>query len=289
METGKDKEGTQYSPDTLLAYLSRIVTWYPKGERPDSSLVRDMIEEYRLEEYIPAGGEREQAAGLTLNYLLQVLARIDESTRIGRRDAALLVIAYGKLARGIEVADLLVKNVRVTDNGVWVFTAKSKTRRKGKGKWRFIRDRQDLQTVRRARAWLADLRELGADNPSLPLFRALTVKGGLKGRGNATVRGLHLSGRAINEIVKKRAAAAGVEYINGLKVTSHSLRAGPNTDMKRAKVSLSERNAAGDWGERSTLADTDYDRPDDTVDVTDKDPLDAVPLFGRFDDDPGEP
>jgi hypothetical protein len=118
-----------------------------------------------------------------------VLAKIDESTRIGHRDAAMFVIAYGKLARGIEVADLLIKNVRVTDKGVWVFTAKSKTRRKGKGKWRFIRDREDLQTVRRVRAWLTDLRELGADNPNLPLFRALTVKGGLKARGNARTAG----------------------------------------------------------------------------------------------------
>ncbi|MGW0576476.1 tyrosine-type recombinase/integrase [Streptomyces sp. NPDC002920] len=282
METGKDKDGSQYSPDSLLAYLSRIRTWYPKGERPDASLVRDMIEDYRLENYIPAGGEREQAAGLTLKYLVQVLAKIDESTRIGRRDAALLVIGYGKLARGIESADLLVRFVRVVDTGVWVFTAKTKTRRKGKGKWLFIRDRADLQVVRRVRAWIADLRELGADAPNLPFFRALTVKGALKDRGNATVRGLHLSGRAVNEIVKKRAAAAGVEYINGLKVTSHSLRAGPNTDLKRAKVSLSDRNEAGDWGARSTLADTHYDRPDDTTGLDEKDPLDAVPLFGRF-------
>ncbi|MFC4506555.1 MULTISPECIES: hypothetical protein [Streptomyces] len=172
--------------------------------------------------------------------------------------------------------------MRVVDTGVWVFTAKTKTRRKGKGKWRFIRDRADLQVVRRVRAWIAYLRELGADAPNLPFFRALTVKGALKGRGNATVRGLHLSGRAVNEIVKKRAAAAGVEYINGLKVTSHSLRAGPNTDLKRAKVSLSDRNEAGDWGARSTLADTHNDRPDDTTGLDEKDPLDAVPLFGRF-------
>ncbi|MFI2428439.1 tyrosine-type recombinase/integrase [Streptomyces sp. NPDC018955] len=281
MERGKE-DGSRYSPDTLLAYLPRIVSWYPKGERPDASVVRDAIEDYRLEDYVTAGGEREQAAGLTLAYLVRILAEIDETTRIGRRDAALLVIGYGKLARAIETADLLVKNVRVTDKGVWVFSAKTKTRRKGKGKWRFIRDRADLQTVRRVRAWLADLRELGADAPALPLFRALTVTGGLKGRGNATVRGLHLSGRAVNEIVKKRAREAGVEYINGLKVTSHSLRAGPNTDMKRAKVPLSDRNEAGDWGARSTLSDTEYDRPDDTVDVEEKDPLDAVPLFGRF-------
>ncbi|MFI1419922.1 hypothetical protein ACH4VX_18380 [Streptomyces sp. NPDC020731] len=30
------------------------------------------------------------------------------------------------------------------------------------------------------------------------------------------------------------------------------------------------------------LPDTDYDRPDDTVDVMEKDPMDAVPLFDRF-------
>ncbi|MFE7044229.1 hypothetical protein ACFU9X_33835 [Streptomyces atratus] len=100
MESGK-KDGSQYS---LLAYLSRIVTWYPTGERPDGSLVRQMIEAYRLKGYIPADGERDQAAGLTLFYLVQVLDEIDETTRIGRRDAALLAVAYGKLSRGIEGA-----------------------------------------------------------------------------------------------------------------------------------------------------------------------------------------
>ncbi|WP_406516186.1 hypothetical protein OH809_41145 [Streptomyces sp. NBC_00873] len=139
-----------------------------------------------------------------------------------------------------------------------------------------------LQIVRRVRAWLGDLRELDADNPTFPLFQALSTTGNLKGRGNATVRGLHLSGSAINEIVKKRAAAAGVTYINGLKVTGHSLRAGPNTDMKRAKVPLADRREAGDWGEKSPLPDSRYNRPDDTVDATETDPLDAVPLFGRF-------
>ncbi|MGZ3097039.1 hypothetical protein [Streptomyces sp. H62] len=54
-----------------------------------------MIEDYRLEEFIPAGGEKEQSAGLTLKYLVKVLAKIDESTRIGRRDAAMLVLQYG--------------------------------------------------------------------------------------------------------------------------------------------------------------------------------------------------
>ncbi|GHB14439.1 hypothetical protein GCM10010330_80160 [Streptomyces tendae] len=55
----------------------------------------------------------------------------------------------------------------------------SVTRRKGKGRWRFIRDGADLQIVVRVRAWLADLRELrkpteyGQNPPtaSSPTFR----------------------------------------------------------------------------------------------------------------------
>jgi hypothetical protein len=163
MERGKGKPGAPYdpySPDTLLAYVTRIVTWYPKGERPDGSQVREMIEDYRLEEYIPAGGEKEQAAGLTLKYLVKVLDKIDESTRIGRRDAAMLVLQYGMLYRSIDVTNLLVKHIRVATDGVYVWTAKSKTRRKGKGRWKFIRDREDLKVVARVTAWLADLREL---------------------------------------------------------------------------------------------------------------------------------
>lgn len=203
METGKPDGGGRYSPDSLLAYCSRIVSWYPKGERPDASLVREMIEDYRLEEFIPAGGETERSAGLTLKYLVQVLAGIDETTRIGRRDAAVLVLQYGMLYRSVEVANLLVKHVRVDADGVWVWTAMSKTRRTGRGRWRFVRDRADLRTVARVRAWLADLRELRepvardqnpvdgepAYLPAKPLFRALTTTGNLKRRQNATVRG----------------------------------------------------------------------------------------------------
>ncbi|MGJ3558655.1 hypothetical protein ACR6C2_05370 [Streptomyces sp. INA 01156] len=78
-------------------------------------------------------------------------------------------------------------------------------------------------------------------------------------------------------MVKARAQAAGVSLINGLKVTSHSLRAGPNTDLAEALVPLSERNKAGDWAPDSTLADDVYNRPDGTIDISDNDPLDAVP------------
>ncbi|MEU8502349.1 hypothetical protein AB0C86_37390 [Streptomyces lavendulae] len=293
METGKE-DGSPYSPDTLLAYLVRIVTGYEKGDRPDGSLIREMIEDYRLEEYIPTGGQRQPAAGLTMKYLVKVLAAIDETTRIGRRDAAMLVLQYGTLYRSIETVNLLVRHVRVDTDGVYVWTAESKTRGKGIGRWRFIRDRPDLRLVTRVRAWLDGLRELSeptehdqnpADGepaylPDKPLFRALTTTGNLKRRVNATVRGLFLSGRAVNEMVKARAAAAGVSVINGLPVTSHSLRAGPNTDMAQADVPLAERNQAGDRSPHSPLADDRCTRPDASIDTGKQDPLDAIPLYG---------
>ncbi|MFJ8301268.1 hypothetical protein ACIQ9R_35955 [Streptomyces sp. NPDC094447] len=292
---GKPREPFQpYSPDTLLAYCTRIATWYPKGERPDDSAVREMIEDYRLEEYIPAGGEKKEAAALTMKYLVKVLDKIDETTRIGRRDAAMLVLQYGMLYRSVEVTHLLVKNIRIHAEGVSVWTSKSKTRRKGNGRWRFIRDREDLRLVARVRAWLADLRELrepsateqnpadgeSAYLPNKPLFRALTSKGDLTRRQNAKVSRQFLSGRSVNVMVKARVAAVGLAYIDGLKVTSHSLRAGPNTDMVEAQVPLEERNQAGDWSPDSTLADDVYNRPDGSVDITKHDPLDAVPLYG---------
>ncbi|GAA2629955.1 hypothetical protein GCM10010425_30880 [Streptomyces spororaveus] len=44
-----------------------------------------------------------------------------------------------------ETTNLLVPHVRLDTEGVWVWTAKSRTRRSGKARRRFIRDRPDFQ------------------------------------------------------------------------------------------------------------------------------------------------
>ncbi|WP_405824660.1 hypothetical protein OG705_30315 [Streptomyces sp. NBC_00838] len=59
------------------------------------------------------------------------------------------------------------------------------------------------------------------------------------------------------------------------------MRAGPNTDLAETLVLLVGRNTAGDWSPDSALNDDMYNRPDGSVDVRKKDPLDALPLFGR--------
>ncbi|MET7854840.1 hypothetical protein ABZT48_43320 [Streptomyces avermitilis] len=69
-----------------------------------------------------------------------------------------------------------------------------------------------------------------------------------RGRGNTTVQGPHLAGRAINEIEKNRAAAAKVKYVNSLKVTSHPLQAGPSTDTKPTKAPIADPARGGRLG-----------------------------------------
>ncbi|WP_406054006.1 hypothetical protein OG462_42560 [Streptomyces sp. NBC_01077] len=211
--------------------------------------------------------------------MLRCLEQCDETTHIRIRDAFALALAYHNLHRRVELTDLLVKQVRVMSSGLLVVTASSKTDQDGKGTPpEFLKDRADTQLVARAKAWFEVLAKLGADGPDQPVFRALTPRGNLASRTLATKRGDRMKGDAINARVQLLADRAGIPYIAGQKVTAHSLRPGPNTDMIAAKVPLAERNRRGRWAPESRTADTVYHRPE-IVEATD--PMDSVPIGGH--------
>ncbi|WP_281156707.1 hypothetical protein [Streptomyces sp. HYC2] len=188
-----------------------------------------------------------------------------------------MVLAYCNLHRRRELTDLLVKHVKIVPMGLIVTTATSKTDKQAKGSTEFIADRPDLQLVARGRAWFAVLKRLGADGADQPVFRALTIRGNLANRTLATKRRERMKGGAINERLQRLADLGGIPYRAGKKVTAHSLRAGPNTDMIAAGVPLAERNRRGRWSPESKTADTVYDRPHHR---TQDDPLSKVPLGG---------
>lgn len=266
----------EFKPDSVGQYMSRIWNDQPMDYRPDPSRFKGRLRAWKRE-WVKAGGEVDRAAAVTIEYNVRIISHIDESTNIGKRDAFLAALAYANLHREMELADQLRKWVKVYDTGLWVNTAASKTDQTGKGAGRFIEDRSDLQLVRRARAWLAVLHELGADGPNDPLFRALTVKGQLRKYPADRKRGTRMRPGSLNERLQFLAEQAGVPYIDGKKVTSHSWRAGANTDMAEKGVPLAERNKAGRWADGSHTADTVYDRRHG---VGTRDPLKAVPLFG---------
>ncbi|MFD3815144.1 hypothetical protein ACFWRZ_08760 [Streptomyces rubiginosohelvolus] len=266
----------EFKPDSVGQHMSRIWNEQPMDYRPDPSRFKGRLRAWR-KDWVKAGGEVDRAAAVTIEYNVRIIESIDESTNIGKRDAFLAALAYGNLHREMELADQLVKRVKIHDTGLHVTTATSKTDQSGKGASRFIKDRDDLQLVRRARAWVSVLRELGAAGPNDPLFRALTVKGRLRSYPADRERGQHMRPGSLNERLQFLAERAGVPYIDGKKVTSHSWRAGANTDMAERGVPLSERNVAGRWAPGSHTADTVYDRRHG---VGTRDPLDKVPQYG---------
>ncbi|MFJ2110915.1 MULTISPECIES: hypothetical protein [unclassified Streptomyces] len=62
------------------------------------------------------------------------------------------------------------------------------------------------------------------------------------------------------------------------QVTTHSLRAGPYTDMVQANVPSAERKRRGRWASGSTTADTVYNRP---TNAGKADPMSKVPVGGH--------
>ncbi|MEV0982125.1 tyrosine-type recombinase/integrase [Streptomyces sp. NPDC049915] len=267
----------EFAPDTVRQYMSRIYNWQPEKRRPDPARARGKIRVWRRE-WKAAGGEVNRSAALTMSYLLKCLEQCDESTHIGIRDAFALALAYHNLHRRSELTDLLATHLRIMNSGLMVTTATSKTDTDSQGATEFLADRPDTQLVRRARAWMDVRKKIGADGPYRPVFVALTVKGNLASRKLATKRGEKMKPGAINDRVQLLADKAGIPYIAGKKVTAHSLRAGPNTDMKARGVPLAARNRRGRWAPDSRTADTVYDRPE--IDPL-EDPLAKVPVGGR--------
>lgn len=148
---------------------------------------------------------------------------LDVDTLAGARDRALLVIGFAGALRRSELVGLDVADVDESDDGLVVFLRRSKTDQEGKGARLGLPYGSETLTcpVRALRAWLATSGiESGA------LFRPVDRHGNLGGR--------RLSGRAVADVVKRTATAAGLD---ASRYSGHSLRAGLITSAAEAGVS----------------------------------------------------
>jgi site-specific recombinase XerD len=254
---------------SISAYMSHIRMWQPVGQRPDATRFRDQLATYRREQ--PRTNRKKQSEPIRLPDLMAMLATCDRSPA-GLRDAALLACGYGTLARRIELADLLIEDLTISDKRIVVDFIIDKTHQDGDLPPTPIPDRPDIKPVQRLRDWLATLAKLGATTG--PVFRALTSGGTLQTRTLATERGDHMTGDAINAIVKKRAIAAGLE--NAAKMTAHGLRAGPTTDLRKAGVTGKRLNRAGRWADDSRMPEVVYVRYGEDEEG---DALSAIPVY----------
>lgn len=208
-----------HKPSTLqrrLAAISRAHNTLGYPNPVSTELVRLTLRGIRRK----VGTQQRQARPLMKDDLMQVLAVMGDSLR-DHRDRALLLLGFAGAFRRSELVGLDVADLTFTPQGCIVTLRHSKTDQEGQGRNIGIPyGRNGTCPVRAVQAWLtrANITE-GA------VFRPITRT---KAFGCA-----QLSDRAVADIIKQRAAAAGLSPDS---LSGHSLRAGLATSAAQAGI-----------------------------------------------------
>lgn len=164
-----------------------------------------------------------------------LMADLAEARRVavGLRDALFVRLASDCLLRVGEAAALNVRDISFAEDGLRVLLRRSKTDQEGRGSVLYA----GPPTARLARLWLKTARISEG-----PLFRPVN-KAGVVGDGRLTER-------SMREIVKRWAAAAGIEG----RVSGHSFRVGAAQSLRDAGATVPELMSVGRWKRIETMA-----------------------------------
>lgn len=237
---------------TIKNYMSQIKTAMPPGKKPDNSLYLRLLADYRKNN--KRALRRREAFPLTLSYLVPMMEKAEADGRpIGIRDAALFAFGYMFLGRSREDVDMEIEDLQILVDRMNVWVAEDKTH-KGEDQTIPLRDRPDVQLIRRMNRWLEYLAGHGITTG--PVFRHLLKNGAPATEETraktATARGLRLRPHVVNERVKHWFAKAGL-VSDGRPITSHGLRAGAATDLAANDATAQELEEAGRWASGSTV------------------------------------
>jgi integrase len=155
--------------------------------------------------------------------LQQLLVVIDETTRIGKRDRALLLLGFAGAFRRSELVTLNMADITWRDEGMLILLRRTKTDQQGLGRFVGIPrgKRPGTCPVQALATWLQ-----AAGITEGALFRGMD-------RADRIISE-RLSGRAVSLIIKRHAITAGLDAAH---LSGHSLRAGHCTSAARAGVS----------------------------------------------------
>lgn len=215
------------APATIRVHMSAVRSKHPDGQQPGTREAGSMLRAHSRRRARSGRAPKKAPAitDATLSRMVATCTAVDPRQRPkDLRDAALLTLGWGMLARRSELAGLLIEQLTVEDEGVTVHVAVSKTDQDAEGADTFVPavpDDPDICPVNRVCGWLEWLRGQGVT--SGPLLRQITRGGSLTSRSGP--RGDFLSPDAVGAIVKARAAAAGVP--DPSRMTAHGLRRGP--------------------------------------------------------------
>ena len=216
------------SVSTVSTALASIGSKHAQAGLPDPTTdraIRDIVKGARRTIGV---APRHQAHPLSVDELRRILAAIDRDGSLrGKRDSALLLLAFGAALRRSELAALNVGDLSFAGGkGVVVTVRRAKADQEGKGALVAVQRGQDPATdvVAALRTWMAAATI--ATTPDAPLFQpiAWSDRRVALRRGAGGVPAMaHLTGEAVSSIMAARADAAG---LGDLGVTGHSTRAG---------------------------------------------------------------
>lgn len=176
-----------------------------------------------------------QAYGITRPLLDQLLAVVTDDLR-GKRDRALLLVAYETLRRRTELVSLLVEDVEwLTDGRAVIMLRQSKTDQEGCGKWLHLGE----QAATALRDWL----------DSAGLVKGFVFRG-IDPAGKPTAG---LGGGQVARIYKRLAANAGLAKQVVQRISGHSLRVGGAQDLLVQGASLPQIMVKGGWQKTDTV------------------------------------
>jgi len=216
------------APATIRRYLSSIATFH-RAARLDNPCTAIEVGLALKRLHREQGRAQMQAAPLIRPLVDRLLAAAVPDMK-GRRDRALLALAYDTLCRRSELVALRVADIEAgTNDDATALVARSKTDQEGVGMVRYIAP----DTRRHIEAWTA-----AAGITDGLLFRSV-------GRGGRV--GGALDTGDVARIFKRMAKAAGISPDAVAGISGHSSRVGAAQDMVRHGVELPAVMQAGGW------------------------------------------
>jgi integrase len=261
---------TMLGPDSIAQHVAavRSVHATPYPAQPDLGMARKLMRAHRRD-LAKKGWGPEQADPLSVEEVLAMAALCDaavdgngEPVKVGVSAVtvggftiaegalykAVLLLGIHRMGRRSELAALDVDDIRIDDKisgttGMWTNVRWSKTDQSGVGRRVYIPYHRNAKLcgVRAVRAWVAVL----AANDILdgPLLRSA-------GRGGTLENSGRIATTTINNIVKRLAAAAGLDP---KRISAHSLRATGATWAFDAGASPADVAEIGGWSPTSPV------------------------------------
>jgi integrase len=176
----------------------------------------------------------------------------DSSAPIGVRDRAVLLLGFGLMARRSELARLDIPDITDAAEGLDVLIRRSKTDQEARGRVVPVLTGQHPETcpVRATRAWTGLLAGRGITRGALlrPIDRHGHIGTEEGAAGHPRIR---LTGRAVAEIVRRRALMAGLPDSGGYR--GHSLRAGGASSAYESGAPVAGIAGHGGWAPDSPV------------------------------------